>query len=155
MRALQVLRVLRAARLPVRTTVRPVLGAPDIPGRRAGAVRPAAVLLSLICGLAWWWSVLGLAIRPEAAGPWQSAMAAGGWSLGLIPLHAVPMATKRRKADAGDPGAARPFAPEPPPECIRVGPLSPDAGFHGCTLPGHDHTVAGPEDPVGDEGRGL
>ncbi|MEW2521008.1 hypothetical protein [Actinacidiphila alni] len=101
-------------------------------------VPPVAVLFALACGLAWWWAVLGLAIRPEAAGPWQSAMAAGGWSLGLIPLHAVPAVHRRgarrrsrRRGRGGDP----PAAPAPGP-----------AG------PGLPAAVA--DDPTGGEGRG-
>jgi hypothetical protein len=46
-------------------------------------------VVATVGAVLWWWAVLRLAIRPDAAGSWESAMAAG-WSLGLIPLHAVP-----------------------------------------------------------------
>lgn len=125
------------------------------------AVRSAAVLFALGCGLMWWWAVLGLAIRPEAAGPWQGAMAAGGWSLGLIPLHAVPGVRRKKGAagpgDSGD-GGVGPLAPLTPralAERVRTGRLSPDAGFRGCVLPGHGHPAIGADDLPGDEGRGV
>ncbi|WUH90557.1 hypothetical protein OG900_10920 [Streptomyces sp. NBC_00433] len=49
----------------------------------------------MVGGALWWGALLRLAIRPEAVGPWQGALAAGGWSLGLIPLHAVPVRIRR------------------------------------------------------------
>ncbi|MEU6851607.1 hypothetical protein ABZ901_16975 [Actinacidiphila alni] len=101
-------------------------------------VPPVAAVFALACGLAWWWAVLGLAIRPDATGPWQSAMAAGGWSLGLIPLHAVPAVHRRgarrpsrRRGRGGDP----PVAPTP-------GPAEPG------------RPAAAADDLTGDEGRG-
>ncbi|MFJ2637101.1 hypothetical protein ACIO6U_34815 [Streptomyces sp. NPDC087422] len=111
-------------------------------------------MFALACGLLWWWAVLRLWIRPEAVGPWEGAMAAGGWSLGLIPLHAVPTVKRRmRAAVAGD--ADGPFFPRGPMERVRTGRLSPDAGFRGCVLPGHGHPAVGAEDLTGDEGGGV
>lgn len=46
-------------------------------------------------GALWWWAALRFAVRPDTAGAWEGALAAGGWGLGLIPLHAVPL---RRRA---------------------------------------------------------
>ncbi|WP_327288393.1 hypothetical protein [Streptomyces sp. NBC_01198] len=51
-------------------------------------------------GALWWGALLRLAVHPEAVGPWQGALAAGGWSLGLIPLHAVPVRIRRPRAAA-------------------------------------------------------
>ena len=65
--------------------------------RLRGVLRWAVVALG---GVLWWWAALRLVVRPEGAGPWQAAVAAG-WSLGLIPLHAVPL-----RQGAAAPGAA-------------------------------------------------
>ena len=54
------------------------------------AVRSAAASVALAAGALWWWAVLRLAVRPDDAGVWEGTLAAGGWGLGLIPLHAVP-----------------------------------------------------------------
>ncbi|WP_333766658.1 hypothetical protein [Streptomyces sp. IBSBF 2435] len=59
-------------------------------------------MIGVIGGVLWWGTLLRLAAEPEAVGPWQSALAAGGWSLGLIPLHAVPAGVRRRAAPPGD-----------------------------------------------------
>ncbi|WP_073502201.1 hypothetical protein [Actinacidiphila paucisporea] len=64
-------------------------------GSRRRAVR---CVIGVIGGVLWWGSLLWLAIRPEAVGPWQGVLAAGGWSLGLIPLHAVPVGIRRTRA---------------------------------------------------------
>lgn len=66
------------------------------------------------CGVLWAGAVAYLAlVRPDAAGPWQALLAAGGWSLGLIPLHAVPayQARPARRLPAAHP----PAAPSPSP----------------------------------------
>lgn len=169
MRALQILRTAwrpdpwaggpwsgRAVRRSVRRSV------PS--GRSMRAVRSVRAVVLLVAvggGLLWWWAVLRLAVHPEAAGPWETAMAAGGWSLGLIPLHAVPGSravsrpgrAKRRGA------AAVPASPEAPAEFVRVGPvgrLSPDVGYRGCVLPGHghgDHTAEVGEPSGGEAGE--
>ena len=59
-------------------------------------------VIGVIGGVLWWGMLLRLAVRPEVvAGGWQGALAAGGWSLGLIPLHAVPAGVRRsRRAGA-------------------------------------------------------
>ncbi|WP_329174053.1 hypothetical protein [Streptomyces sp. NBC_01477] len=59
-------------------------------------------MIGVIGGVLWWGTLLRLAVEPEVVGPWQSALAAGGWSLGLIPLHAVPAGVRRRAAPACD-----------------------------------------------------
>jgi hypothetical protein len=61
-------------------------------------------VIGVIGGVVWWGVLLRLAVGPDAAGPWQSVLAAGGWSLGLIPLHAVPRhvpTTRARRARGG------------------------------------------------------
>ncbi|CAG6392958.1 hypothetical protein NMG29_15890 [Streptomyces cocklensis] len=74
---------------------------PTVPSRPAAAAshlswrRMLRCVIGAIGGVLWWGALLRLAIRPEAGGPWQSALAAGGWSLGLIPLHAVPARIRR------------------------------------------------------------
>ncbi|MEV6945534.1 hypothetical protein AB0N07_26730 [Streptomyces sp. NPDC051172] len=47
-------------------------------------------------GVLWWWAVLRLAFAP-GAGVLEGAVAAGGWGLGLLPVHCVP---KRRATGA-------------------------------------------------------
>ncbi|MFF4351297.1 hypothetical protein [Streptomyces sp. NPDC001530] len=42
-------------------------------------------------GALWWWSVLRLALVPDA-GVLEGAVAAGGWGLSLLPVHCVPKA---------------------------------------------------------------
>lgn len=54
------------------------------------AVRWGGACVALAAGALWWWAVLRLAVRPDGTGAWEGAVAAGGWGLGLIPLHAVP-----------------------------------------------------------------
>ncbi|MFF1679619.1 hypothetical protein [Streptomyces sp. NPDC058256] len=39
----------------------------------------------------WWWSVLRLALAPDA-GVLEGAVAAGGWGLSLLPVHCVAKA---------------------------------------------------------------
>ncbi|MET9696856.1 hypothetical protein ABZY31_08025 [Streptomyces sp. NPDC006529] len=62
--------------------------------------------LALVLGALWWWAVLRLALAPAAAGPVEGAVAAGGWGLGLLPVHcarhgAATRASRRRRSDAG------------------------------------------------------
>lgn len=47
--------------------------------------------VSLGLGALWWWSVLRLALVPDA-GVLEGAIAAGGWGLSLLPVHCVPKA---------------------------------------------------------------
>ncbi|HEY3478071.1 MAG TPA: hypothetical protein VGL02_04145, partial [Streptomyces sp.] len=54
------------------------------------AVRWGGVCVALAAGALWWLAVLRLVARPDGTGAWEGAVAAGGWGLGLIPLHAVP-----------------------------------------------------------------
>ncbi|WP_330307697.1 MULTISPECIES: hypothetical protein [unclassified Streptomyces] len=46
---------------------------------------------ALALGAVWWWSVLRLALVPDA-GVLEGAVAAGGWGLSLLPVHCVPKA---------------------------------------------------------------
>ncbi|MFF8035126.1 MULTISPECIES: hypothetical protein [unclassified Streptomyces] len=50
------------------------------------AVRRGAVLGF---GALWWWAVARLLLVPEA-GALEGAVAAGGWGLGLLPVHCMP-----------------------------------------------------------------
>ncbi|MCX4965229.1 hypothetical protein OHA98_10385 [Streptomyces sp. NBC_00654] len=44
---------------------------------------------ALVLGGLWWWAVLRLALEPEHAGVVEGAVAAGGWGLSLLPVHAA------------------------------------------------------------------
>lgn len=52
-----------------------------------GVVLVPMVALGLVAGGLWWWAVLRLVLVPEQAGLVESAMAAGGWGLSLLPVH--------------------------------------------------------------------
>ncbi|MEV5318496.1 hypothetical protein AB0K92_12730 [Streptomyces sp. NPDC052687] len=39
-------------------------------------------------GVVWWWAVLRVAVAPDA-GVLEGTVAAGGWGLSLLPVHAV------------------------------------------------------------------
>ncbi|MGW5355900.1 hypothetical protein ACWERV_36000 [Streptomyces sp. NPDC004031] len=71
-------------------------------------------VIGLIGGVLWWGAVLGLAAGRAPVLPWLSAVAAGGWGLGLIPLHAVPAHVRRTRAarSRGDRSRAAPGAGE-------------------------------------------
>ncbi|MEU4687066.1 hypothetical protein [Streptomyces xinghaiensis] len=72
---------------------------------------PAAVRWTLALAVAgvWWWAVLRLALSPARAGAVEAAVAAGGWGLGLLPVHcAAPgAAAGRRRAARMGAGAGR------------------------------------------------
>jgi len=71
----------------------------------AGRIVRWGVALGL--GGLWWWSVLRLALVPDA-GVLEGAVAAGGWGLSLLPVHCVPKVRAARVAGtAGGGGAAR------------------------------------------------
>ncbi|MFI6084647.1 hypothetical protein ACIBBB_27375 [Streptomyces sp. NPDC051217] len=75
----------------------------------------------LALGGLWWWAVLRLALAPEHAGVIEGAVAAGGWGLSLLPVHAAarPSAARegRRRgrggggAGGGSLAGGRPLAP--------------------------------------------
>ncbi|MGY3679284.1 hypothetical protein [Streptomyces sp. TE33382] len=46
---------------------------------------------ALVLGGLWWWAVLRLALEPEHAGVVEGAVAAGGWGLSLLPVHAAAL----------------------------------------------------------------
>ncbi|WP_338673312.1 hypothetical protein V1460_09565 [Streptomyces sp. SCSIO 30461] len=52
-------------------------------------VRRWVLLSALVLGALWWWAVLRLALAPEHAGLVEGAVAAGGWGLSLLPVHAA------------------------------------------------------------------
>ncbi|WP_399084937.1 hypothetical protein ACGH2B_05475 [Streptomyces sp. BBFR2] len=49
----------------------------------------------MVAGAVWWWAVARLVWWPAATGPVESAVAAGGWGLSLLPVHCVPWAGRR------------------------------------------------------------
>nr|WP_239112637.1 hypothetical protein [Streptomyces anulatus] len=58
----------------------------------------------MVLGGLWWWAVLRLVLRPEQAGLVEGAVAAGGWGLSLLPVHAasvVPVGPSGRSGRAG------------------------------------------------------
>ncbi|MQS14231.1 hypothetical protein F7Q99_18635 [Streptomyces kaniharaensis] len=68
------------------------------------------VLVALSAGLAWWL----LAVRGQPAdGAVLGLLAAGGWGLGLIPVHADRSATGPARRRAGE-AAGRAEAQPPP-----------------------------------------
>ncbi|UUY50250.1 hypothetical protein NRK68_25320 [Streptomyces yangpuensis] len=80
---------------------------------------PAVSALALTVGALWWWAVLRLVLAPEESGVVEGAVAVGGWSLGLLPVHCVPAPLRgvRRRAgrdarEAGDGGGGG-GGPEP------------------------------------------
>ncbi|KUJ68570.1 hypothetical protein ACZ90_16915 [Streptomyces albus subsp. albus] len=68
-------------------------------GGAAGCLRAARWVVALLCGTAWWWAAIRLALHPGRAGPIEGAMLAGGWGLSLLPVHCVP----RTPSGAGRP----------------------------------------------------
>lgn len=44
---------------------------------------------ALVLGGLWWWAVLRLVLHPEQAGLVEGTVAAGGWGLSLLPVHAA------------------------------------------------------------------
>ncbi|MFJ1748616.1 hypothetical protein ACIOJD_20540 [Streptomyces sp. NPDC088116] len=52
------------------------------------------LLPALALGGLWWWAVLRIALEPEHTGLVEGAVAAGGWGLSLLPVHA---ASSRRR----------------------------------------------------------
>jgi hypothetical protein len=110
-------------------TVRPPAGSvPALPRPGRTEVRTG---LAVLVGALWWVAALRLGLRPGPGGGWQAAMLAGGWSLGLIPMHAVPvprrgtisngMTRSSGPTPAGIPGdqpsAGDEERPEPPSHC--------------------------------------
>lgn len=75
------------------------------PGHAAGAPsRAVRCVVGVIGGVLWWGGLLWLVLGPGAsAASMRGWVAAGGWGLGLIPLHAVPAYVRRprrRRAQA-------------------------------------------------------
>ncbi|MCX3060496.1 hypothetical protein [Streptomyces beihaiensis] len=63
--------------------------------------RVVRCVVALVAGGLWWWAVVRLAFVPDA-GAFEGAVAAGGWGLSLLPVHALPKA--RAVGVAGAPG---------------------------------------------------
>jgi hypothetical protein len=66
-----------------------------------GRRRMLRLIPALALGALWWWAVLRLALSPDA-GAFEGAVAAGGWGLSLLPVHALPKS--RAAGVAGAPG---------------------------------------------------
>lgn len=80
-------------------------------GRRTGrSVRWAAALLF---GLMWWWAALRVALEPARSGPFEQGFAAGGWTLSVLPVHAVPRQRRQSPVPVPD-RTAGPPAPRLP-----------------------------------------
>ncbi|MET9482629.1 hypothetical protein [Streptomyces sp. NPDC006638] len=60
------------------------------------------LLPTLALGGLWWWAVLRLVLVPEHTGLVEGAVAAGGWGLSLLPVHA---ASRTAPAGAGSSGS--------------------------------------------------
>ncbi|MFE3829518.1 hypothetical protein [Streptomyces sp. NPDC059092] len=63
-----------------------------------------AFVFALVSGGVWWWAVLRLVLVPEHSGVVEGTVAAGGWGLSLLPVHA---AASRGKPGAGGRPARR------------------------------------------------
>ncbi|MFE6664976.1 hypothetical protein ACFVFH_15645 [Streptomyces sp. NPDC057697] len=61
---------------------------------------------ALVLGGVWWWAVLRLVLEPAHAGLVEGAVAAGGWGLSLLPVHAAATAGPAAAGDGGDGAAA-------------------------------------------------
>ncbi|GAA1533107.1 hypothetical protein GCM10009730_48040 [Streptomyces albidochromogenes] len=72
--------------------------------RRRSVLVPV-LIPALVLGAVWWCAVLRLVLVPERAGVVEGAVAAGGWGLSLLPVHAVSAAA------AGVDGGRRRGAP--------------------------------------------
>ncbi|MGW7196708.1 hypothetical protein [Streptomyces chryseus] len=70
--------------------------------------RRSVLVPALVLGAVWWCAVLRLVLVPERAGVVEGAVAAGGWGLSLLPVHAVSAAA------AGVDGGRRRGAPRAP-----------------------------------------
>nr|WSZ98839.1 hypothetical protein OH820_27090 [Streptomyces sp. NBC_00857] len=57
------------------------------------------LLPALALGGLWWWAVLRIALEPEHTGLVEGAVAAGGWGLSLLPVHAA--SSRRRQRQRG------------------------------------------------------
>lgn len=70
---------------------------------RARGVRVLRGLWWLACGacaLVWGYAVWRLAVRPDACGPLEASVAAGGWGLSLVPVHVSEGRSAHRSAHA-------------------------------------------------------
>ncbi len=99
---------------------------------RPSIVRAVAALLAL----GWVWVLLRVAAHPGPAGPLEQGIAAGGWTLSVLPVQASPRrAAEPRTRSVPPAGAPVPAGPLPTPR----GPLR-DRTAPGGTWP--DGTVA-------------
>ncbi|GAA3376429.1 hypothetical protein GCM10020367_48090 [Streptomyces sannanensis] len=69
---------------------------------------------AVLVGGLWWWAVLRLALIPERTGLVEGAVAAGGWGLSLLPVHAAATkASPHRRWGAGSDPSGRRMRPRP------------------------------------------
>ncbi|AXK37654.1 hypothetical protein DVA86_26050 [Streptomyces armeniacus] len=66
--------------------------------------RLAGAAGAVVCAYAAW----RLAVRPDACGPVEAVVVAGGWGLSLLPVHAVAYGDERRGPGRTDGGGAVP-----------------------------------------------
>ncbi|MFJ5225241.1 hypothetical protein [Streptomyces sp. NPDC088400] len=76
------------------------------------------LLPALALGGLWWWAVLRIALEPEHTGLVESAVAAGGWGLSLLPVHA---ASSRRQRQGEQRGRGSERGQEPVRQRLRPG----------------------------------
>lgn len=70
----------------------------DFPSRHRIRIAAAVVL-----GIVWWTAVLKLTLQPGPAGFVDGVLAAGGWGLGLIPLHTTERVRRNGRRAAPPP----------------------------------------------------
>lgn len=59
------------------------------------ARRPLRLAFGTLFGLVWCWSVLRIAAEPGQVGPVEEGIAAGGWTLSVLPVQATPWRRRR------------------------------------------------------------
>ncbi|MFJ8002177.1 hypothetical protein ACIQ7D_34570 [Streptomyces sp. NPDC096310] len=65
-----------------------------------------ALVCALVLGVlggAWWWAVLRLLLVPEHSGVVECTVAAGGWGLSLLPVHAAAARGKPGRGQGAGP----------------------------------------------------
>jgi hypothetical protein len=83
--------------------------------RHAGEIcarRSVRWVVALVLGLMWWWAVLRMALQPGRPGPVEEGVAAGGWTLSVLPVRAT---SRQRQADPAPGSGGKPGAVLPPP----------------------------------------
>ena len=85
------------------------------------ARRSLRLAFATLWGLAWCWSMLRVVAEPGQAGPVEEGIAAGGWTLSVLPVH-VSWRRRRVFGRAHRPPLALPVHADGAPEVIAVSP---------------------------------